>query len=173
MKKFLSVVLVIMTLLAVVSCDNAGNNNVIKPMEITRNGMTITVTSDFYVSPKEEKEYGYTVVLNSKAMGILALKEDKSLYENAGIKNLSQYAEAIRNANSARNPGIIKAEDGFQYTFEYTFYNTAEKVEYSYLTVMYEAESAYWFVQFASKTAKYEELKPTMLKYAKTVTFVD
>lgn len=173
MKRVLSFALVIITLLLFVSCDSVKSKYEIEPKEITRNGMKITVTSGFVAAPKEEKEFGYTVCLNSKAMGILALKEDKALCKGAGITSLSKYAAAVRNSNSAKNPGIIKEVDGLKYTFEYTFYNSDEKVEYTYFTVMYEAESAYWFVQFASISSKYEDLKPDMIKYAKSVTFVD
>lgn len=166
MKKILAIILVAITLLSFVSCSSSGDEKVFRS-----GGMEIILSDAFKENSSVARQYGYTVVLESGNIVIFALKEDKELCVSAGINSLSEYARAIRNNNSAKNPGSIQEVEGLKYTFEYKFYNPDQKTYYSYFTVMYEAQSSYWFVQLTCKTENYEELRPELIKYAKTVSF--
>ncbi len=174
MKRILPILLVIIMLLSFASCDSSEKKNEVSSKEISAYGMKITLTSQFMVASKNEADkYGLTQIINSKAISILCVKEDKANLNNVGVKTLSQYANAIRNACISHDPGIVKQEDGLEYTFEYVARNPDDNRDYTYFTVLYEAESAFWCIQFVCSTPKYEELKPSMIQYARSVTFVD
>ena len=80
MKKLLSAVLLIIMTLLFVSCNASEPTIKITTKEITANGFKITVSSDFVENNTAAKEYGCTAILSSKAVEIMAVKEDKSLY---------------------------------------------------------------------------------------------
>ena len=112
--------------------------------------------------------YGYTAVFDSSKVAVFALKENFSLVEGLGATSKAAYAELLRSANGARNPGEVKTEDGIMF-FEYSFLNTDENVTYSYFTTVHEGNDAYWMVQFATRQDDYNEYRPYLLKWAKTV----
>ena len=165
MKKILALVLALLTLLSCVSCIG-GKVYEAADAEFSANGITLTLTKAF--KEVDAATYGYTAAFDSAAVAVFALKESFSLVNSLGATSKTAYAELLRSANAARNPGELKTEDGIVF-FEYNFHNTDENVTYSYFTTVHEGKDAYWMVQFATKQADYDEYRPYLLKWAKTV----
>ena len=172
MKRVLLVLLAAFMMLVFISCDDSSQKAKIVPKEMAFGGMRITVTSEFRDNSRARVDQGYAFAAYSKSMAIMAVKEDKTEYNNYGIKTLSQYANAVRNYMNVPGSGEIKDEDGFIY-YEYVATNPDDGQDYVYLTLFFESNSYFWCVQFTTKNALYEKLKPTMMEYAKTITFVD
>ena len=52
-------------------------------------------------------------------------------------------------------------------------YNTSEETQetYSYLTMLYKSEEAFWLLQFVCDAEQYEKLESKLFQYAASVTF--
>ncbi len=163
MKKFLALMLALLTLLSCVSCIG-GKVYEAAAKEFSSNGLTLTLTKAF----KEADMQGYTVAYDSAAVAIFAIKENFSLMPGVENKDANGYAELLRQANANRNPGEIKTEDGVVF-FEYSFYNEAEKTTYKYLTTAHKGSDSFWMVQFATREKDYDEYRPYLLQWAQSV----
>ena len=162
MKKLLACLLALTALFALVSCN--ADVREAKEKTFTSNGLEVTLTEAF----KESSVEGYTACYDSTKVAVLALKENKSDFASLGSINLSTYANLVKKANESKSPSAIEIKDGLTYmTYEFT--NPDNNKEYSYLTVMYEGEDAFWMVQFATLTEDYAEYESFLFDCAKTV----
>ncbi len=119
---------------------------------------------------RESSYEGYTAVYESDSVVVLSLRESRESCVSAGINSYGDYVDAVRRANSARNPGELFEIDGRK-AFEYSFYNEEMDVTFRYLTVIFEAPDAYWIVQFACDVRNYQTNYPDFVKWAGTVRF--
>jgi hypothetical protein len=97
------------------------------------------------------------------------LKEAFSLQEGLADLTVDEYAALVHQSNSEKSPTEISKENGLT-SFEYSFLNTEENKIYRYFTVMYKGSDAFWTVQLACEESAYEEYKPYMIEWAKSVT---
>ena len=160
MKKLLSLVLVLVLLVALVSCGKA------QPKTFTSSGMSITLTSAFKENPQE----GYTTCYDSAKVAVFVLKESFSIQPGVENLTLDEYAALVRQSNASKSPSEITTQDGI-YSMEYTFLNESENQTYSYYCTMFKSSDAFWLVQFACKEGDYASYKETFLNWAKTITF--
>ncbi len=158
MKKILSILTVLLLLFSLAACSSTPKEKV-----FSKSGFEITLTSAF----QEKSVSGYTACYASSKAAVLILKEDFSLFEGAGDLTLAEYAELVREANSAKFPSETKSQDGLTY-FEFSFYNSDEQVTYEYFVAMYKGGGAFWTVQFASPDTMYDEQRPTFITWAKS-----
>ena len=165
MKKILALVLALVTLLSCVSCFG-GKVYEAAPADFSADGMNITLTKAF----KKAKIDGYTAAFDSKAVAVFVLKESAAMFGDMADMSQREYAELLRQANASKNPDALKTEEGVL-LFEYSFYNPAEKQTYKYFTTVHKSDDAFWMVQFASVEANYEEHRPYMLQWAKSINF--
>lgn len=160
MKKLLSLVLVLVLLVALVSCGKA------QPKTFTSSGISITLTSAF----KENTQAGYTVCYESSKVAVFVLKESFSIQPGVENLTLDEYAALVRQSNASKSPTEITKQDGFC-TMEYNFLNENENQTYSYYCTMFKGPDAFWLVQFACKEGDYASYKDIFADWAKTVTF--
>ena len=165
MKKILALVLALVTLLSCVSCFG-GKVYEAAPADFSADDLTITLTKAF----KKAKIDGYTAAFDSKAVAVFVLKESAAIFGDLADMSQREYAELLRQANATKNPGALKTEDGVL-LFEYSFLNPDENVTYKYLTTVHKSDDAFWMVQLATREADYDEHRPYMLQWAKSVTF--
>jgi hypothetical protein len=165
MKKVVSVLLVFAVLLALSSCALIGKVYDKEAAEFSSNGLKITLTEAFSETTVEN----YTVCFASKSVLVLGLKEAFSIQEGLADLTLNEYAALVRQSNSEKSPTEISKENGLT-SFEYSFLNTEENKTYRYFTVMYKGSDAFWTVQLACEESAYEEYKPYMIEWAKSVT---
>lgn len=162
MKKLLACLLALTALFALVSCN--ADVREAKEKTFSSNGLELTLTEAF----KETTAEGYTVCYDSSKVAVFALKEKKSDFVSLGDVDLPAYANLIKEANKSKSPSDIQSKDGLTY-MTYQFTNSDSNKEYSYLTVMYEADDAFWMVQFATLTEDYAEYESFLFDCAKSV----
>ena len=189
MKRFLALLILAATLIAMVGCNDskdkkkdeketettsittndtndAENEEVetAKAKTFKSNGLTITLTEDFAKSSQP----GYTVCYDSESVAVIALKESFSLA--AGIKDwtLEYYADLIKSNNAANSPTNPKKVGNYM-VMEYTFYNPETKITYHYYTCMYKGSDAFWTIQFACNVNEIAQYKSDMMKWADSV----
>ena len=162
MKRIVAVLLVVVALVTMVSCNKKVYEANAK--EFTSDGLTLTLTDAFV---KKDQE-GYTVCYDSKSVAVIALKESFSLQEGVKDWTLEYYAGLIKNSNSKHSPSDpVKVGD--RMVIEYTFYNPDTDITYHYYTCMYKGSDAFWMVQFACDVNDIEEYKPYMIQWADSV----
>ncbi len=130
------------------------------PETFSREGMSITLTSDFMYVPQE----GYTACYGNAQYSVLAIKEEFSLFPEK--ITLDEYADLVL----AESPDIEVLEYEGLKCFEYAA-EGGGGVEYCYFATVFETDDAFWLIQFATETEKYEEALPSFIEWAKTVTF--
>ena len=133
------------------------------PKEFSKAGMTITLTDAF-----QEKELAaYAAYYESKTALVFVVKEDFSVFEQAGIPtdiSLQEYAKIVAEANNS--DWNIKEKDGFT-CFE--FDENKNGKDYSYFAVVLRGNDAYWLIQFACETKNYSHFSEDFMKWAKSV----
>ncbi len=123
--------------------------------------MSITLSSVF----EETSVENYTSAYDSPDIAVLTVREDFSLFEGIDL-TLNQYAELVISTNG-RSCYVIE-ENGLTY---FIYEETVNSTNYMYFVSVYKSDSAYWIIQFACESEKYDELKDAIIKYAKSVTF--
>ncbi len=161
MKRFISITLVLLMLVSLAACGNSAP----KETEFTHSSnLKITLTEAF----KEADYQEYTVCYDSEDIAVFVIKEEFSLKEGFADYSLAEYAELVREANSAHLPTETEIIDGLT-TFEYGYFNNDDKITYKYFTTMFKGDDAFWTVQFACNAIDYDNLKTEMIKYAQSV----
>ncbi len=135
-----------------------GTENVVSET-FTREGMSITLTSDFVYVPQD----GFTACYGNEKYSVLAVKEEFSLFPEA--ITLDEYAEFV--LYDSPDVEIVDYEGlkCFEYSAE------GDDAEYCYFATVFETADAFWLIQFAAETENYEEAFPTFVQWAKSVTF--
>lgn len=170
MKKILSIVLALLMLSSLISC-NLGDaiEDKFDEKEFTADSLTITLHEGFVGSELE----GFTAAWVYNKTSVFAIKEDFNKIDGYADINLEEYADLVLKSNASKNPGELKKEDGLTY-FEYDFKNEDVNMEYSYLTVLFsEGNGVYWMVQFSTVKKDYDARRDTFIKWAKSVEFAD
>ena len=130
------------------------------PETFSREGMSITLTSDFMYVPQE----GYTACYGNAQYSVLAIKEEFSLFPEK--ITLDEYADLVL----AESSDIEVLEYEGLKCFEYAA-DGSDGTEYCYFATVFETDDAFWLIQFATETEKYEEALPSFIEWAKTITF--
>ena len=160
MKKFVAALLLLTVVLtALSSCFEASAK------DFSKAGMTITLNENFY-----EKEYvSYTAVYESADIAVYALKEEKSLFEQYGYKNLSltEYGNMVLEANKLTANTISRA-DGLSF---FTYEKQANGKDFYYKAYIFEVSDAFWLVQFACMADKKDTYDSVITEYAKSIKF--
>jgi len=136
-------------------------------VDFAKAGLTITLNDTFY----EKEHMGYTTCFLSEEIAVFLLKEEYTLFDNtdfSSASSLEEYAGLVWNANQfAGNVPLVT--DGDLKYFEYDY--SANGNNYTYRTYVFKAADAFWLVQFAALTERYESLADTMHGYAASVVF--
>ena len=162
MKKLLIVLLAVWMAVAMVSCAGKDPRDG-EAKTFSVDGLSITLTDGF----REKDVDGYNKGYDSAKMGVLVLKEAFADIPGAESLTLDDYAEMVLENNQGK-ASEVKTSDGLTY-MEYVAESSGQ--EYGYLVVMYRSADAFWLVQFFSKSADFNEYRPSFINWAKTVTF--
>ena len=144
-----------------------GCDSVIPTKEYTSDaGITLTLPSDFV----EKDVVNYTYTLANLEVTMMALKEEFTLYQNAGISpdtvSLKDYASLVITANKLPEDTEISESDGLT---SFTYENDANGKTYFYYATVFKGSDAFWLVQFGCDSKNQDEYKTTFVDYAKTV----
>lgn len=131
----------------------------------SRAGLTITLTDRFTDVTGTEGTEQFTVSYGSEAdrVGILALKEEFSIFEAAGIStdiSLSEYAQMVIDGNGQNCR--VEQNDGLTY---FTYDNNG----FTYYSVVYRGSDAFWLIQFFASVEDYGNMTSNIRRWAQTV----
>lgn len=132
--------------------------------DFTKAGMTITLTSDF----TEKDLVNQTAYYTSETVIVTALKEEKSLFEEANINidTLTEYAELVIENNNANS--TVTEENGATY---FIYEAEANGKEFKYYASVFKTDDAFWLVQFACEKDDFDSNKTQFAEYASSVKF--
>lgn len=125
----------------------------------SKSGLTITLNDKFNV----KEMVSYTAAFDSESIGVLALKEEQSLFGNKTF-SLKEYAELVI-ANNKLDTTVKGTDNLTGFTFE----NHVNGKDYIIFATVYKSIDAYWLMQFTCESTKFEGLKSTIIQYAKSV----
>ena len=122
-------------------------------------GMTVTLTEAFV----EQDVVNYTATYVSTKIMVYALKEEFSLL-GSETDTLDKYIDLIKEINDFDDK--VETDEGLKYIIVETEGNGDK---YTYIVAFYEADDAFWMIQFGTKSSNFDKYKDDMLKYAKSV----
>lgn len=134
--------------------------------EFSHSGMHIKLTEGF----RQIDADGYTTAFDSDEVAVFVLKEAFSLQAGLEDYTVTQYADMVHTANASKLPGPVQKTDGLT-VMEYSFYNAEKSCTFKYLSTMFKGSDAFWLIQFACDSTKYDDYKAHFISWAKTVTF--
>lgn len=161
MKKIAILMAVLMLTLSLASCGLTG------PKTFTKDGISITVKGFFTEQNGLNEEYN--LILISPDAGVMILKETFDSFASVALDtnmSVKEYAKIVMTSNVLE--GEPTEEDGLTY---FTFTETVDGTEFTYMGFCYRGTDAYWLVQIYCATEDYETKKPEMMEWAKSVTF--
>ena len=152
-KAALAVVLVCTLMLSGCSLFNPDEKS------FSKAGMTVTLTEAFV----ETDVVNYTATYVSTKVMVYALKEEFSLFDSE-TDTLDKYIDLIKQINNFDNQ--VETDEDLKYIIVET---EANGDKYTYIVAFYEADDAFWMIQFGTKSVNFDKYKDDMLKYAKSV----
>jgi hypothetical protein len=161
MKKIAILMAVLMLTLSLASCGLMG------PKTFTVDDLSITVEGFF--TEQNGLNEAYDLILISPDAGVMILKETFAEFTSAALDtnmSVKDYAKIVMTSNALQ--GAPTEEDGLTY---FTYTETVDGTEFTYMGFCYRGTDAYWLVQIYCPTADYETKKPEMMEWAKSVTF--
>ena len=164
MKRFSSaLILVLVTAMLLSSCHFFEQEKT-----FTVEDMSITLTDYFYTYYPQ----GYTVLLQSNEISIFGVMYPFDMMGESELtpeSSIEEFGEELLKSNEREGLELVK-KDGLSYYF---YEDTSEETQetYSYLTMLYKSEEAFWLLQFVCKAEQYEKLESELFQYAASVTF--
>lgn len=164
MKRTVGILLLVVMLLSFCSCGSDKPKKYIEPKEFSSKGITITLTSEFKETWKED----ITLALETEDILVCLRKLAFSSIKNGEDMTLYKFANLVRQNNLEKKPTIIQEIDGLT-TFECTFPDDMNR-DCKYFCVVYKASRVFWFVQFITLESDYDQYDDLFVKWAKSVT---
>lgn len=140
-------------------CSTLSSCTATKEKTFTRGAFSINLTDAF----RDEKISGFFAVFSSASCGVFVIRETFSEVGSETF-SLEEYARKV-----IANNGIdcqLSAEHAM-ISFEYD--RTVEGRKFTYLATVRKGAGAYWLIQFATESHRYEDLRTTMFAYASSV----
>lgn len=167
MKKAFLGLLSLLLLFCVVSCallpQPADKVFAVKEMSLTLDESFEALDTNGQAASLVSERHGYAVTVR---------KESFSLFEEndeGEPMSLEAYAQRAITENKIGDNVTVTTQDGI---LCYVYEKEVNGASFTYLATLHLAHEAYWTVQFACKSAKFEDAKSAFLAYAKTVTFI-
>ncbi|MBR7160253.1 MAG: hypothetical protein IKD20_04360 [Clostridia bacterium] len=131
----------------------------------TKLEMSIELNTDFV----EKTIISQTVYYESKDVIVTALREPFTLLSGTENWSVSKYGQTCITANALTGCTAQLSQDGTYAYFTYT--KELNGVEYTYLATCHKADEAFWLIQFATFSSKYESVKTQLFEYAESIQF--
>ena len=162
MKKYLSFLVLAVTVCALVLSFTACSLSLAKSKDFSKAGLTITLTDDF----SEQDIVTQTAYYVSQKAIVTTLKEESETIADLTVK---EYAELVCTINKLDESSVV-VKDGYA---EFTYEKEVNGKEYYYYARCFKNGTAFWLIQFGCETKNSEEYQKTFEKWAATVTFED
>jgi len=161
MKKFMILMLCMISIFALTGCDLFGP----KEEDFTGSGITITLTEDFEMQQTVMYPF-YLVSLDHIFMG---MRESKSSLNAYSINTLQEYADAVM-TNGGHDGETTNQSDADGTTYIYAYYTaTVEDIEYGYMLVCMESSTYFYSMNFGCLEKDLEDSKTQYHKWADTI----
>ena len=138
-----------------------------KAKTFTKLEMSIELNSSF----AEKTIISQTAYYESKNVIVTALREEFSLLEGVENWSLTEYGEACVSANGLTGVSVSLSENG-KYSY-FVYEKEVNGVKYSYLATCHKTSEAFWLIQFATFSNKYEKEKEQFYKYIDSIQFAN
>lgn len=137
-----------------------------EPKDFVKDGLHITLTDDFTATEME----GFTACYSADDAVVLVLKEPFTLADGFENYTVTQYGELVIQKSNYSSQTKLEQQDGLNY-FEYRYKNEQNQQEYHYIATLFKSKDAFWLVQFAVLQTGFEEQRPQLMQWAKSVSF--
>lgn len=137
-----------------------------EPKDFVKDGLHITLTDDFTAIEME----GFTACYSADDAVVLVLKEPFTLADGFENYTVTQYGELVIQKSNYSSQTKLEQQDGLNY-FEYRYKNEQNQQEYHYIATLFKSKDAFWLVQFAVPQTGFEEQRPQLMQWAKSVSF--
>lgn len=139
-----------------------------EPESFSAEGINIMLTEEFVRVTDEEQVGGFTVVYDSRDVAVFALEEAFADYPGIDNYTLRAYGDLVIKNNSLTSE--LK-NDGDLLFFEYDSTDPDTGKTARYYAYVYEADDAFWLVQFATLVEDADEYAPKIREWAASVSF--
>ena len=163
MKKYLSVLLIIVTVFMLTGCSTKEDPDAQRFVE---KDFEITLNKGFVRKELAGIEYYYEN--QDMYVGVTVNNESKQLFENAGVDfpdDVKGYAEFVIKANRLTDTKVVTK--GSYAQFSYT--KTANGKEYYYYGTTHKSGDTYWMINFYCNSNKAEEYQEQFAKWADSI----
>ncbi len=136
------------------------------PEKFSAEGMTITLTDAF----KQETMEGTAAYFESSQALVVAIREPFTQFDELGMSTeitLEEYMALVVENNTEMQVEHADIDGLTAFTYE----NTTNKKEFTFLATVYESDDAFWLIQFACETKNYAQMQEDFVKWAKSVKF--
>ncbi len=123
--------------------------------------LSITLTDEFI----ETSEDGLDASFESDYCGVYLLRDPFTVFPELSDWTPEEYADAIK-----PDDGEVKTQDDMTY-IEYRYTDEESGDGFYYIIVPVKGPDAYWAVSFATFTENAVRLRPTIFRWAKSITF--
>jgi hypothetical protein len=136
-----------------------------EPKNFSIGEMSIELTTGF----KKEYSDKYDAMYISQKIGVYVTKDAFEDYEeDVDIENMSLYGYAEGLINGNELDAKVQMDKGLT---TFTHEVRVDKTYYTYYVVVYKAETAFWRVEFATRSDSFEDQLDAIRDYAWSVEF--
>ncbi len=135
----------------------------LEPQVFVEDNMEITLTNHFW----DEEYEGYAGIYYSDDMNVYIVRDDFTSYEGLEDYTLEEYIDLVIEINEFATAKVYTENDMVWYENRVT----EDGEGYYFYSYVYKADDAFWYIQFCVLEENKDELKDTVLQYAKSVKF--
>ena len=161
MKKYLSLLLVIVALFMLTGCGTDKDAKL-----FTESDFEVTLNTGFVKKSIRGIKYYYEN--NDMQIGVTVNNESKQLFENAGVEfpdDVVGYAEFVVKANNLTDSKVVSKGKYAQFDYK----KTVNGKEYYYYGTTHRSGDTYWMINFYCRSEKASEYQDIFAKWANSI----
>lgn len=139
-----------------------------EPAEFSSNGVTVTLTDDFY----EQKYDGITACYDSDDVAVFFIKDDFDAMEGLSDYTLEEYGELVMK-NTGCDESVKLRTNGDLTYFMYEAVSDDTGENYVYYTFLFKTNDAFWIAQFTTFAENEDAYYQQFIDWANTIKFTN
>lgn len=167
MKKAVLLLTALILILSLSSCSMLLEQMESQTQTLTVDNLSMTVSGVFTQDAEPHRAYDVEYLFRNLGIGI-----KKTTFEAMEAKGYTSELTLIEYASvlikELNCPAVPYMEGDLIY---FTHTDATDGEECTFFTAVYRTEDAYWFVRFYCPIDEYEEMRPTFVAWAETVSF--
>lgn len=173
MKKILGVLLCVWLMFSMTACTW-----LTKPLPLVFTEDALSITLDDSFEDMDSQEHDACFVSKRQNIAVNVTKEEFYLFENEGVDGEDEEATTEMTLTLAsygqlciaEHPNSSSLQTKHSLTY-FTYEAEVEEVAFTYITVLYASEDAFWRVQFICPTKDASQKQETLFSFAQSVVF--